>query len=111
MEGAPEKSVVERLRAEKAEDEKEYFEVGIIDGLEDGPTMSYRELNILARQYKELARPEADDAPEVDLDAYEWLKERIHDMERADDGFNENAYLAGWINGVLEFFDSIEAEL
>ncbi len=104
--------VIERLRLERQESEQEWFDCGRADGLKDSENLSYDDFQQLLDLYEgknELERHgswiKVRQFPE---DFHELLQERIG-------GYSpkpvENIYLAGWIDGVTDFWNEIEAEI
>lgn len=105
-------SVIERLRLERQKSEEEWFDCGKNDGLKDAENLSYEDFEQIWDLYEsknELERYghwiELHQFPE---DFHELLQERM-------DGYSpkpiKENYLAGWIDGVTDFWDEIKDEI
>lgn len=104
--------VIERLRVERQKSEQDWFDCGKSDGLRDAENLSYDDFEQLWDLYEskyELERHnlwiKLNQFPE---DFHELLKER---MEGYSPKPNKESYLAGWIDGVTDFWDEIKGEI
>lgn len=103
---------IERLRNERQKSEQEWFDCGKSDGLEHAENLSYEDFEQLWDLYEgknELERYdlwiELKQFPE---DLHELLQERMKGYSPKP---NEKSYLAGWIDGVTDFWDEIKDEI
>lgn len=109
-------TVVERLRNEKEQHEKELRDAGYKDGYETAKGMSYDELCGLAERQQGYDREPQLDSWDPDI-AYQshcyedWLKDSL--SETADDWeyFDEGVYLSGWLQGVLAFWAEVRDQI
>lgn len=104
--------VIERLRLERQKSEEEWFDCGKSDGLEHAENLSYEDFEQLWDLYEgknELERYdlwiELEQFPE---DLHELLQERMKGYSPKP---NEKSYLAGWIDGVTDFWDEIKDKI
>jgi len=98
LEGASDmEKVKERLKNEKAEFFEGCRKDGRVAGLEDAKEMSYGEL------YELTSACEACWG--------EWLEEKIGESEDHAGPFDEDAYLTGWLEGVLEFWREVGCKI
>lgn len=106
------KGVIERLKAEKKELEKEWYDTGFKQALEDAKKMSYAELKEIAGASQcEDEDQYADFVYNTDLYKYNWLKDDVNDMEKEHGDFSEEQYLIGWVAGVLKFWNGVSEQL
>ncbi len=106
---------IERLKAEKLEASQEYYDVGKKAGIKDGPSIHYNDLRE-AKEYSDAcSEVDATAVPRVFYDSDLWtqydLEYRIKDAQSEDANLNEDWFILGWLEGVADFFESIEDEL
>jgi predicted transcriptional regulator len=110
---AGKEKVIERLRLERQKSEEEWFNCGRNDGLEAAENLKYEDFEQLCDLYtkkNELERY----GDWIGLDQFsEELREGL--QEQMDDYSpkppNKGLYLAGWIEGAIEFWDEIKDEI
>lgn len=91
--------VIERLRLEKQEANKEWKETGFNDGLKDAEHLSYEDFQAIEN---------IENAGELPKETYDWVRENnFENYENLD----EDIYLEGWIEGALHFWNEIKDEL
>lgn len=100
--------IIERLRAEKLTSEKNYFENGRLDGVDWAKSAHYDDLKYAAYWVP-------GDFPLKDGIVGEYLSHAIkkdemivHDTGACD---YARAYIEGWRNGVMEFWEKIKDKL
>jgi hypothetical protein len=98
--------IIERLRKEKAESEKEWFEIGKTEGLEWAKVSSYDELQIVLTA----------DGDEIPMDLLnknddvneEWFQEQVYDYYVLPrDTIADTRFQAGFMRGVREFWKEV----
>jgi predicted CopG family antitoxin len=115
VKGKTMEQTIERLKAEKGEAGQEYFDDGKRAGIKDGPSIHYNDLRE-AKAYND-AYSEVDETtvPRVFYDSDLWnnydLEMAINEAQSEDANLNEDWFILGWIEGVAEFFESIEDQL
>ncbi len=104
--------VIERLRLERQKSEEDWFEHGKTDGLRVAENLSYDNFEELCDLYQH-----KDDLERADCwvslrqfpeDCQDWLKDQMDEYSPKP---NEQSYLAGWIDGVTDFWDEIQGEI
>jgi len=97
-------NVIERLSGEKEEYDKRYVDKGYEDGLDDAKEMDYEELaEALSTDLHVNLR---------ETDTWDtWCADRINELQHGDAMFSLPAYTEGWVQGVREFWESIENRL
>jgi hypothetical protein len=104
--------VIERLRIERQKSEEEWFDCGKSDGLKDAEDLSYEDFEQLWKLYDSKIEIQRYDTW-IELHRFpeelqEFLQGRMH-------GYSpkpiEYSYLAGWIDGVTDFWDEIKDEI
>jgi hypothetical protein len=133
--------LVERLKMEKSEGEEEWKKIGLEDGREHAPVwLSYAQFKAIAKRYREtggfgqLANYQAQEyrlvceanqsrnrntgdyltveiIGNVISDEVQWLRERMSELSYDGDPVDEEAYLTGWLEGVMSIWNQVEAEL
>lgn len=104
--------VIERLRLERQKSEDDWFEAGRTDGLRDSENLSYDDFQEILDLYQ----------AKNELEKYDqWIEinqfpEDFHELlEERMGGYSpkpiKKTYLAGWIEGVTDFWNEIEAEI
>jgi post-segregation antitoxin (ccd killing protein) len=103
---------IERLRAERQKSEEEWFDCGKTDGLKDAEELSYEDFEQLEALYESKSELERYDfwleLNRLPEDFHELLEER---MDKYLPKPNEKSYLAGWIDGVTDFWFEIKDEI
>ena len=104
--------VIERLRLEQQKSQEEWFDCGKVDGLKDVDDFSFEDFRQLSDLY--------DSKHELEMHGF-WLTldqfpEDFHEMlQRRIEQYSpkpiEESYLAGWIEGVIDFWDEIKGEI
>jgi hypothetical protein len=104
--------LIERLRMEKAKEEKEWKEVGLRDGKEDAAkTLSYSEFKGIEKGYGDLFRYDlTGDAIDQAMGS-EWLSEAVSKLADNDPSFDEIVYLTAWLEGVMEVWQQVKDKL
>lgn len=109
---SPKEKVIERLRLERQKGEQEWFDCGRTDGLKDAQDLSYDDFQEIWDLYQSKDELERSDAwielHQFPEDFHELLQGRI---EYYSPKPIEDIYLAGWIDGVTEFWDEIKDEI
>lgn len=107
--------VIGRLKAEKKELEKEWYDTGFKDALENAKKMSYAELKEIfgVHAYDQEAQLSyADYVYNTDLLKHnDWLCKKVEELEEENGDFSEEQYLNGWVTGVLKFWDEVSEKL
>ena len=104
--------VVERLQAEKREHEKELRDAGREAGYEAAKEMSYPELAGLAHRAEGLDYRVNPAEVVRESRCYDnWLKENLESTAKDWDEFDEDIYLSGWLEGVIEFWAGVSQRL
>lgn len=105
--------VIQRLRLERQKSEEQWFDSGKNDGLEAADNLSYEYFEQLCELYAEKNELERygnwvglDQFPE---DLRGGIQEQMDDYSPKPP--NKETYLAGWIEGVIEFWDEIKDEI
>lgn len=117
-------AVIERLIAEKESYDQQYENEGKIDGLKDAKELSYddfMEIAAIADSKDALEREPGISWSDMmqslwgDLAKtnvwYNFLQDQIKEIRNDDSKFSEEGYIAGWIDGVNEYFESIKDQL
>ena len=99
------KQAIERLRAEKADYGKKYREQGKEAGREDAKSLEYADLVAIANVLRE--HHTDTDIRDLRFDYNDWLEEPVRQGHEHDAGFDEDEYMDGWLEGVLEFFEKV----
>lgn len=97
---------IERLKEQKAEYDKRYYDEGYEKGLKDAPQMDYEELVLVYDDKKFWPGGGSDD---LDI-GYNYLDD-VFDTHKNDSLFNKGSFIHGWIEGVREYFEDNKAEL
>ena len=104
--------VIERLRVERQKSEEEWFDCGKVDGLKDAENLSYDEFQQLWDLYQSKHELEMHGLclqfHQFPEDFHELLHERMNGYSPKP---TEESYLAGWIDGVTDFWDQIKDEI
>ena len=109
--------VIERLKKEKEQYGEQYRQMGREHGIEDAKKLSYDELISLAntqRIYE--CQPGLDDYDPQIVYGNEcwqgWLEDEIKNLdEYQNGGFDMDAYVGGWLEGVVNQWEEIKGEL
>jgi predicted CopG family antitoxin len=104
--------VIERLRLERQKSEEEWFDCGKSDGLKDAEDLSYENFDQLWKLYESKNEIERY-GTWIELHLFpeelqEFLQERINEYSPKP---IVDTYLAGWIDGVTDFWDEIKDEI
>lgn len=90
-------TLIERLQIEKEQDTASWKEEGVIQGQKDALTLCYKE-------FKELESEQS-----ISKDLTDWIKE--NHFQYMDSSIDEDAYLEGWLEGVLSIWDKVKESL
>jgi predicted CopG family antitoxin len=104
--------VIERLRLERQKSEEEWLDCGKSDGLKDAEDLSYENFDQLWKLYESKNEIERY-GTWIELHLFpeelqEFLQERINEYSPKP---IVDSYLAGWIDGVTDFWDEIKDEI
>lgn len=108
---AGKEKVIERLRLERKKTTEEWFECGKIDSFKDVEVLSYEKFEQLWDLYQnkgEIERYQWIALDQFPDEFHELLQKRLNDYSPKP---NEQIYLAGWIDGVTEFWAAIADEI
>ena len=107
---------IKRLRAEKRKYDSRYEDVGYQCGYSDAQTLSYDELVELVEAHNVCkSEPSLDGwSPEIIYNMGLWkgrLEKGIKDRERDDPRFSRDAFVCGWLKGVIALWDAVKDEI
>lgn len=107
--------IVKRLRAEKKQVIEAMKDLGRKEGRESAENMEYKDLRQVERIAETVASGTFVTAVEevTATDVWEeWLSEHVKEtQEEQGAGFDLEAYLEGWVEGVMEFWHQIKDKL
>jgi post-segregation antitoxin (ccd killing protein) len=104
--------IVKRLKAEKAQCDKEYFDSGRKDGVTDAKKMSYSDLREVVNTFSDLRA--TDQTAEIMYQTSiwdNWLYDQVTEIANDDGAFSREMYLQGWVDGVLTFWREVKNQL
>lgn len=103
---------IERLRVERQKSEQEWLDCGKADGLKDAENLSYEDFEQIWALYESKHELEMHglwiELHQFPEDFHELLEER---MKQYSPKPIKERYLAGWIDGVTDFWDEIKDEI
>jgi len=104
--------VVKRLKAEKAQCDKEYFDSGRKDGVTDAKEMSYSDLREVVNTFSDLRATDQTAEIMYRTSVWDnWLCDQVTEIANDDGAFSYEMYLQGWVDGVLAFWREVENKL
>ncbi|MHC5722659.1 MAG: hypothetical protein ACYTXY_00570 [Nostoc sp.] len=87
-------TLIERLQIEKQQDAEQWKEEGVIEGKKDASNLSYKE-------FKELESKQS-----ITDDLTNWIEE--NHFEYMEGSVDKDAFLEGWLEGVLSIWDEVK---
>jgi len=90
-------TLIERLQIEKQQDAEQWKEEGVIEGKKDASNLSYKE-------FKELESKQS-----ITDDLINWIEE--NHFEYMESSVDKDAFLEGWLEGVLSIWDEVKESL
>ena len=87
-------TLIERLQIEKQQDAEQWKEEGVIQGKNDASNLSYKE-------FKELESKQS-----ITDDLTNWIEE--NHFEYMEGSIDKDAFLEGWLEGVLSIWDEVK---
>jgi len=116
QEGGDLDKTIKRLRAEKRKYDECYEDVGYKEGYRDAHKLSYDELVELVEAHTVAkSEPSLDPwSPEIVYNLSLWeerLAEGVKDQEREDPRFSRDAFLYGWLQGVMALWDEVKDKI
>jgi len=90
-------TLIERLQIEKQQDAEQWKEEGVIEGKKDASNLSYGE-------FKQLESKQS-----ITDDLINWIEE--NHFEYMEGFVDKDAFLEGWLEGVLSIWDEVKESL
>lgn len=90
-------TLIERLQIEKQQDAEQWKEEGVIEGKNDALNLSYGE-------FKQLESKQS-----ITDDLMNWIEE--NHFEYMEGFVDKDAFLEGWLEGVLSIWDEVKKSL
>jgi hypothetical protein len=109
-------TLIERLKEQKERNNQHYIQRGYENGKSSAKIMNLSE-------FKELVKSQSDYLQNPNLTGWEsqvvqgsnvwdrWLCDEIQDLEEEDFKFNSDAFLTGWLRGVVEVWDQVKDQI
>ena len=107
---------IKRLRAEKRKYDECYEDVGYQEGYRDAQRLSYDELVELVDAHTVAkSEPSLDPwSPDIVYNLNLWaerLEQNVKDQEREDPRFSRDAFVYGWLQGVMALWDKVKDKI
>ena len=107
---------IKRLRAEKRKYDNRYEDDGYQRGYTDAQTLSYDELvEFVDAHGVGQSEPSLDEwSPDIVYNLGLWserLKPGVKDREGEDPRFSRDAFVCGWLKGVIALWDAVKDEI
>ncbi len=99
------KAIIQRLRDERDQLLRNYYDEGYKSGLEDAENLEYSDFIFLERGLGKINEDTFFDKFGAILDEY------YRNYEEADPDFQRGSFVSGWVDGVNSFFKAVKEEL